>query len=71
MALSVFVISLVACNAAVLQGQAQMSVQVFPVERTDARSRLFSEQEVFWHIPLHETSAIVDVAVTKGKFQLH
>jgi len=48
-----------------------LSVQLMPIERTDARSCLFSEQEAFWHVPLHEMSAIVDVAVTKGKFQLH
>jgi len=51
-----------------LQGAVQMTVQSFPVERTDARSRLFSEQEAFWQLPLHEFSAIVDVAVTKGIF---
>jgi len=52
-----------------LQGPVQMTIQSFPVERTDARSRLFSEQEAFWHIPLHEISAVVDVAVTKGQLQ--
>ena len=27
---------------------------------------LFTEQEAYWSIPLHETAAIADVAVTKG-----
>ena len=58
-------------DAGVLQSPMQMTVQSFPVERTDARSRLFSEQEAFWHIPLHEISAVINVAVTKGKFQYH
>jgi len=57
-------------NVAMLQSAVQMTVQVFPAERTDARSHLFSEQEAFWHLPLHETNAIVDVAVTKGQLQL-
>jgi len=47
----------------------QLTVQSFPMERKDARSRLFSEQEAFWYIPLHETSSIVDVAVSQGKLR--
>ena len=39
----------------------------YNLDRTEARSLLFSEQEAYWTIPMHETSAIVDVAVTKGK----
>ena len=58
-----------ACNVAILQGAVHMSIQSFPTERTDARASFFSEQEAFWQIPLHEISAIVDVAVTKGKLQ--
>ena len=55
------------CNAGMLQGQVQMPVQSFPAARSDARSQFFSEQQAFWHLPLHEISAIVDVAVTKGR----
>ena len=36
------------------------------MERTEARSMLFTEQEAFWTLPLHETAVIADVAVTKG-----
>lgn len=43
-----------------------MGIQSFVSDRTEARSQLFTEQEAFWNLPLHETSAIVDVAVTKG-----
>jgi len=50
-----------------LQGQSHMPVQSFTAVRSDARSQFFSEQEAFWHLPLHEFSTIVDVAVTKGK----
>jgi len=50
-----------------LQGQSHMPVQSFAAVRSDARSQFFSEQEAFWHLPLHEFSTIVDVAVTKGK----
>src|SRR6218665_484253 len=49
-----------------VQGPVFMGIQSFASDRTEARSRLFTEQEAFWNLPLHETSAIVDVAVVKG-----
>ena len=45
----------------------EISIQTFPLERTEARSVLFTEQEAFWTLPLHETAVISDVAVTRGK----
>ena len=45
----------------------EISIQTFPLERTEARSVLFTEQEAFWTLPLHETAVIADVAVTRGK----
>jgi len=54
--------------ADVLQATLHMPVQSFPAETIDARSCFFSEQKSFCHLPLHEFSAIVDIAVTKGKF---
>ena len=47
-----------------------MNVQSFPLDRTEARSLLFSEQEAFWTIPLHETGVIMDVAVSRGKLSV-
>ena len=44
-----------------------MGVHSYPLERTEARSLLFTEQEAFWNVPMHETSLVVEVAVTKGK----
>ena len=38
----------------------------YTMDRNDARSTMFSEQDAFWTIPLHETSVVADVAVTKG-----
>ena len=45
----------------------QISTQTFPLERTEARSVLFTEQEAFWTLSLHETAVISDVAVTRGE----
>ena len=44
-----------------------MKIQQYPLDRSEARSLVFSEQEAYWTLPLHETSAILDVAVTKRK----
>lgn len=49
------------------QGPVQMMVHSHNMDKTEARSIKFTEQESFWTLPLHETSAIVDVAVTQGK----
>jgi hypothetical protein len=49
-----------------LQGPIQLNMQSFAVDRTESRSVIFTEQEAFWTIPLHEISAVVHVAVTKG-----
>ena len=48
------------------QGPVLVATETFPLERTEARSMLFTEQEAFWTLPLHETAVIADVAVTKG-----
>jgi len=47
-----------------------MNLSSFSSDRTEARSTLFTEQEAFWTLPLHETSAIIDVAVTKGIYEM-
>ena len=44
-----------------------LPIESFPLDRTEARSLLFSEQEAFWTLPLHETSIVSDVGVTLGK----
>ncbi len=44
-----------------------LNVQTYPLDRTEARSVLFTEQEAYWSLPLHETAVISDVAVTKGR----
>ncbi|ELU02005.1 hypothetical protein CAPTEDRAFT_192877 [Capitella teleta] len=49
-----------------VKGPVQMSVHSHQMDRTDTRSVKFTEQESFWTLPLHETSAIADVAVTKA-----
>ena len=41
-------------------------VETMPIDRTEARSDRFTEQEAFWNVPLHETNIICDIAVTKG-----
>ena len=43
-----------------------LRVETFTQDKTDARSVSFSEQEAYWTLPLHETSVVTDVAVTKG-----
>ena len=48
------------------QGPVQVAPQTFPLERSEARSVLFTEQEAFWTLPLHETAVLADVAVAKG-----
>ena len=50
-----------------IQGPVQLPVQTFQLDSTQARSLVFTEQESFATIPLHETSIVSDVAVTKGK----
>lgn len=49
-----------------VQGPVTVRVDTYTQDRTDARSVLFSEQEAYWTLPLHETSIVKDVAVTKG-----
>ena len=48
------------------QGPAQAPMHSYTLDRNDARSTVFSELEAYWTIPLHETSIISDVGVTKG-----
>ena len=48
------------------QGPVRMAVHSHSLDKTEARSIKFTEQESFWTLPLHETSAIADVAVTQG-----
>ncbi|XP_062588748.1 von Willebrand factor A domain-containing protein 8-like [Saccostrea cucullata] len=55
-------------------------VEVFPqslaLDKNTARASLFTEQESYWTIPMHETNVISDVSVTKatnqtaGKFDI-
>lgn len=45
-----------------------MRIETMPVDRTEARSDKFTEQQAFWNVPLHETNIICDIAVTKGGF---
>ncbi|CAD5122119.1 DgyrCDS10568 [Dimorphilus gyrociliatus] len=52
-----------------VKGTVRNALQNFPLEKTEARSILFSEQESHWTLPLHETSAVVDVAVTKAQMR--
>ena len=37
------------------------------MEKTEARSMMFSEMESYWTLPLRENAIVTDVAVTKGK----
>ena len=53
-----------------LQGPITIRVETIPLDRTEARSNVFTEQQAFWEIPMHETNIICDLGVTKGKIVL-
>ena len=42
-------------------------VESVSLDRTEARSSMFTEQQAFWEIPMHKTNIICDLAVTKVK----
>ena len=43
-----------------------MHVHSFPLDRVEARSTIFTEQEAYWRLPMDEVNIVADVAVTKG-----
>ena len=63
-------------NEISIKGPIEVFPQSITLEKNTARASLFTEQESFWTIPLHETNIISDVAVTKatnqtsGKFDI-
>ncbi len=64
-----FVLTLLTQGHVVLsQGPVQLTPRSHPLERSEARSVLFTEQEAFWTLPLHETAVIADIAVTKRAY---
>lgn len=52
-----------------LQGPIQLSVLHQPVDMTEARSSVFTEQQNYWTLPLYETSLVTDIAVSHGSTQ--
>lgn len=63
-------------NEISIKGPVEVFPQSITLEKNTARASLFTEQESFWTIPMHETNIISDVAVTKatnqtsGKFDI-
>ncbi|XP_064614845.1 von Willebrand factor A domain-containing protein 8-like [Liolophura sinensis] len=50
-----------------IKGPVQLTVEQFSLDRTEARSSLFTEQQSYWTIPMHDTNIISDLAVRKGE----
>lgn len=53
----------------VIKGPLEVFPQSVAMEKNTARASLFTEQESYWNIPMHETNIISDVAVTKASNQ--
>ncbi|CAH1781042.1 unnamed protein product [Owenia fusiformis] len=52
-----------------IKGPVRVATQTFPLERSEARSEHFTEQEAYWTIPLDDTNIIADVAVCQAKYR--
>ncbi|XP_042236264.1 von Willebrand factor A domain-containing protein 8-like isoform X2 [Homarus americanus] len=52
-----------------LKGPVQLSVFHQPVDVTEARSAVFTEQQSYWPLPLYETALVTDIAVSPGGTQ--
>ncbi|XP_071540350.1 von Willebrand factor A domain-containing protein 8 isoform X4 [Panulirus ornatus] len=52
-----------------IKGPIQLSVFHQPVDVTEARSSVFTEQQYYWTLPLYETSLVTDIAVSNGGIQ--
>lgn len=51
------------------QHQAQLRIHQQPVDITEARAAVFTEQQSFWPLPVYETAMITDIAVTPAQSQ--
>lgn len=52
-----------------IKGPLEVFPQSVAMEKNTARASLFTEQESYWTIPMHESNIISDVAVTKASNQ--
>ncbi|XP_060089562.1 von Willebrand factor A domain-containing protein 8 [Heteronotia binoei] len=48
-----------------VKGPLYLNVQAFPLERHEARSQSFTEEQMFWSLPLNEVNLVCDVAVAQ------
>ncbi|XP_067669611.1 von Willebrand factor A domain-containing protein 8-like [Haliotis asinina] len=49
-----------------VKGPVAMYLETKPLDRTEARSAMFTEQEAYWQLPMEEMNIICDVAVSKA-----
>lgn len=56
-------------SAITIKGPLEVFPQRLALDKNTARASLFTEQESYWTIPMHETNIISDVAVTKASNQ--
>lgn len=50
-----------------MKGPIEIALQRFKLEKEEPRATTFSEEEAFWNLPMHETTVISDIAVTKAE----
>ncbi|KAJ8310233.1 hypothetical protein KUTeg_012098 [Tegillarca granosa] len=49
-----------------VKGPVEIATQQLVLERHETRSSVFTEQEAYWTLPMHQTNIVADVAVTKA-----
>ncbi|XP_063587792.1 von Willebrand factor A domain-containing protein 8-like [Penaeus indicus] len=49
--------------------QAQLRIHQQPVDITEARAAVFTEQQSFWPLPVYETAMVTDIAVAPAQSQ--
>lgn len=52
------------------QNAVKMGVTYLAVDEIEMRSDVFSEQQSYWPLPVHETALVTDVAATPGGSQV-
>ncbi|KAL5014683.1 hypothetical protein ScPMuIL_008953, partial [Solemya velum] len=49
-----------------VKGPVTVQLESSPLDRNEARTSVFTEQEAFWNIPMQEYNVVCDIAVTKA-----